>query len=61
MRRPDSWIILDRTTGKAVRELYQAANVARINGARYVAVTASAYLASINGQGGASLDLTRKA
>ena len=43
-----SWIIIDRASGRAVRELYQRANVARINAAKYMALTAFDYLASLN-------------
>lgn len=45
-----SWIIVNKTTGKAVAELYDKRNVARINVDKYTVYTAQEWLASINGK-----------
>lgn len=44
----NSWVIVDKVLGKAVAEFYNAATVAKINRAKYVAIPAWKYLASLN-------------
>ena len=43
-----SWIIINKTTGAAICELFNPANVARINADKYKAVPALEYLYKLN-------------
>ena len=43
-----SWVIVDKVTGKAVIELYDARNVARVNTAKYQVYTAEDWLIYFN-------------
>ena len=49
----DSWIIIDKRTGKAVAEIYDPRKVALLKPDFY-AVDVETYLQSINGKGGKS-------
>jgi hypothetical protein len=52
MRPPASYVIVDRVTGKAVAEFYDAAIVAKVNRARYDVMPILEYLYSLNRKGG---------
>ena len=45
-----SWIIVDKATGKPVIELYNHANVTRVNTEKYQVYTAHEWLAQLNTQ-----------
>lgn len=43
-----SWIVCERSTGKAVAEFYNRATVERVNHRKYVVYTAMRYLQDLN-------------
>ena len=43
-----SWIIIDRTSGRAVMETFSESTAARVNTARYEVLTSYAYLSGLN-------------
>lgn len=46
----NSWIIVERDTGRAVLETWRASVVAKVNTARYEVLTAHAWLVRLNKQ-----------
>ncbi|HEX4843210.1 MAG TPA: LPD38 domain-containing protein [Limnobacter sp.] len=51
-KKPGSWVIVDKSTGQAVVEMFDASNVAKVNTDRFDIVPAGQYLASLNQQQG---------
>lgn len=47
-RSTSSWVIVDKTTGQAVLETFDARKVAALNTARYEAVPILKYLQGLN-------------
>lgn len=45
---PTTWIVVDRATGQAIRELFEWANVARVDRVRYDVLTALEWLQRVN-------------